>query len=608
MNRDIITTRAWAGSMLNPSGDLKYVGWGAGFHVGDEVPDAFGLVIHPTRAGARVRLRIWQIGTSEQVVTEPFAAPADEQLLGTVEHDLPSLVTAMSPDLNGMVWIPLPPGVVAAHGAYAVEATMLNNGGAASPFRVGVVRTDAPWDWSAGFMTMADGAMRPAKLPWALAWGLASGAALGQAKPILPRVEVEAQVLNGFDLSLSALVIRDVVGPRRFPARKIRVPKPRQETVRIDLDKRVHKLAIPYRWYTRVKSDAETNLSSRQFDILASNARYDLVSVDRFSGEVRLTLGEERALDPEEYPAKLPTGHLPLYHLLTTCVGIEPVRLVGWHDMVREGEEARHLHWLEYCRQRLPNTMRKLRTGEPIRLVGYGDSITALGGRSPDHVERSNGPTRDMMAYLEYYGNDFKAALPLHSAADGGAAIHHRIGWNWFLKGAIEHRSACTVTYDNWGIAGTSSGDDFKDIDGVRYPNVANPDRIARMLESHPDLVTIAVGMNDIGEPEDTYANVIAIGETVRKAGAEIIIVGPCRPNPKFNSRDDALWRLTHDRVIAAALDLDAAYLATWEIYGDGNEGAAGIARSSHCAASMGNHPGPRELAAVGRLLSKIIP
>jgi hypothetical protein len=128
------------------------------------------------------------------------------------------------------------------------------------------------------------------------------------------------------------------------------------------------------------------------------------------------------------------------------------------------------------------------------------------------------------------------------------------------------------------------------------------------MLNGRPDLATIAVGMNDIGEPIDTYANFLAITEAARRAGAEPIIIEPCRPSPAFNSWDDALWKLIHYRILAAALDAEAAYLSTWDLYGHGNEGAIGVPRSSHCAASLGNHRGPRELAAIGRMRSKIIP
>jgi hypothetical protein len=90
--------------------------------------------------------------------------------------------------------------------------------------------------------------------------------------------------------------------------------------------------------------------------------------------------------------------------------------------------------------------MRKLRNGKPIRLAGYGGGVTALGGRAADHAHRPNGPQRDMLACFESYGNDFKDALSLHSRDTGGPAIHHRIGWDWQLKAAIEKRSDCIVT------------------------------------------------------------------------------------------------------------------------------------------------------------------
>jgi lysophospholipase L1-like esterase len=606
MSREILNTRTWPGTMLGPRDDFRPVAWGAGFHVAERVPDAFGLVIHPAQAGPIVRLRMSKLADTLADLAGPFRALNEASLIASVDHPLASLLDGASPELQAMIWFPLPEGAIAGPGCYAIEVSMRDMDGTAIPFSVGVLRTAAEWDWTLGFMIMEDGTQRPAKLPWSLVWGVACGRGAANV-PALPRIEAEAQIAGPFELALSNIVLRDLGGPRRPLPRTIHVPGPQSEFVSVDLDQRVHKMALPYRWYQPARDEGAPPVG-RRIEIIASKARCDLISLDRITGELRLTLGEERFLDPEEHPAILPPGHAALYSLLTTIRGIEPVRLFDFRDMVREGTETQHLRWLEWCRQRLPATMRKLRSGMPIRLAGYGDSVTALGGRAADHAHRPNGPQRDMLAYLECYGNDFKDAVPLYAPDSGGPAIHHRIGWNWQLKAAIEKRSDCIVAYDNWGIAGTTSGADVKDIDGTSYPNAANRQRLEIMLASRPDLVTIAVGMNDIGEPIDTYANVMAIAESVRKAGAEPIIIAPCRPNPAFNSRDDALWKLTHDRIMAAALDSDAAYLSTWDLYGDGNEGAIGVPRSSHCAASLGNHPGPRELAAIGRVLSKIVP
>ncbi len=116
--------------------------------------------------------------------------------------------------------------------------------------------------------------------------------------------------------------------------RSILVPAPQSEPVSVDLDLRVHKMAILYRWHQPTRGDCDPP-TDRRIEIIARMARCDLISMDRFTGELRLTLGKERFLDPEEYPAVLPPGHVALYSLLTTSRGIEPVRLFDYHDVVR---------------------------------------------------------------------------------------------------------------------------------------------------------------------------------------------------------------------------------------------------------------------------------
>jgi hypothetical protein len=113
--------------------------------------------------------------------------------------------------------------------------------------------------------------------------------------------------------------------------------------------------------------------------------------------------------------------------------------------------------------------------------------------------------------------------------------------------------------------------------------------------------------MNEIGDPVDTYGNMRQICDFIRAGGADVLVVGLCQQNAGFNSRDHSLWRLTHDQIATAAHDSGVAYLPTWEIFGDGNEGATGLSCWSHSAASMTNHPGARELAIIGQYMAKII-
>jgi lysophospholipase L1-like esterase len=335
-------------------------------------------------------------------------------------------------------------------------------------------------------------------------------------------------------------------------------------------------------------------------------SRYDLVSIHRDSGHLALTLGQERDLDPEEFPAELPRKHIPLYSLYTTRNGVEAIPLWDWHDMVRDSRRTEHLWWLEQSRRHLRQTFRKLRRGGPVRLAGYGDSLTSLGGRDPSMIDAPNGRFRDTLGYFERYGDDWKAGVEMFAAEPGGERCHHRLGWNWQLMAAMEAAYDVDVEYLNWGIPGTTTESNHKIIDGKPFPNGSEKRRLERLVASKPDIVTVCFGMNDIGDPVDTYGNMRRICDVIRAGGADVIVVGLSQQNAGFDSRDHSLWRLTHDHIAAAAHDSEVAYIPTWEFFGDGNEGATGLSRWSHSAASMTNHPGARELACIGQYMAKI--
>ncbi len=186
-----------------------------------------------------------------------------------------------------------------------------------------------------------------------------------------------------------------------------------------------------------------------------TDERYDLISTDD-AGRPHLTLGRDRKHDPEEFAPATPAGHRPRFVLYTTRSGAEVIPVEDCQDGVRRGEEDQHRRWLEECRERLPRTLAKRAGGEDLVLAGYGDSITALGARSPDQLMAPNGKFRDRIGYFADYGQDWKASVAL----SGG---HHRLGWNWVLKAAMEERWGVSVRYDNWGLAGTTSGPNTKE-------------------------------------------------------------------------------------------------------------------------------------------------
>jgi len=502
------TVKNWAGRVLRPNAGFPVACWGAGFQF-DGCGNSFGMVIEPPASDTIARVRFWHC------IDDGFSPPSEP--LSVELYPFSDLLGDKPRHLPTMIWFPLPDLIP---GRYLADIAMLADG-QPLPFGVGIYDAH-DWSWRAGFMTMADGLVRPAKIPFGIAWDV------------------------GFA----------PVGP--------------------DLVKETHGITIPP----------------------ARFARYDLLCQDR-NGAFHLVLGKDRELDPEEFGAAAPADMKATLALYSTAQGAELIPVGEWRNGVRRGSEAKHVAWLEYCRTHLPLLLAKLRRGQSILLAGYGDSITSLGSRSPDQVDAPNGPRRDTLRHFEAYGDDWRAAIPLFNG-------HHRLGWNWFLKAAIEERWEVPVEYHNWGLAGTTSGTGVRNIDGNKYPNAANSVRLEKMLASKPDLVVTCVGMNDIGDPIDTKDNLISIGKAIRSAGAEMLVVGTPRQNPNFHSRDDLLWQYTHAKVIEAAKELRVAYVPLDQLYG--KTGAMGLSRQSHCSASFTNHPGARELAEIGNFMSEIIP
>jgi lysophospholipase L1-like esterase len=491
-----------------------------------------------------------------------------------------------------------------------------------SPLAVGRSTSTGPWTWECGWVHLKGREPLPLERPWGIAWA-AYGRESAHRSCRVGEGQVEtagsAQV-DRFKVSLPSFTVLQTSQTIVTSPAELQLPEPRSQDHSIPFPRGRTRMVLPYRHADLLSAPPEAAVRQVHAEVHWNGraegglnyrgwaSRYDLVSIHRDSGELALTLGLERDLDPEEFPAQLPQQHIPLYSLYTTKDGVEAIALLGWHDMVQDSRRADHVWWLETSRQTLRRTFRKLRRGGTIRLAGYGDSLTSLGSRDPAMIDAPNGPARDTLGYFERYGDDWKSSVPLFSAEEGGVRRHHRLGWNWQLKAAMEEAYDVEVEYLNWGIPGTTTEPTHKTIDGRLYPNGSEPRRLERLIASEPDLVTVCFGMNDIGEPDmDTYGNMRRICDAITAAGADVLVVGLCQQNPGFDSRDHSLWRLSYDQIASAAHDSGVAFLPTWEIFGDGNEAATGLSRWSHSAASMTNHPGARELGLIGRYMAKII-
>lgn len=613
-----VAGRRWNGQLFQPTPHANAAAWGFGFVPPPGGVQSLAVPLGRHCFGQKLRVKIWRAGGLKP--TDPFRPPGAKGDRLIFDSVIQAVASVQGEAIAQFCRVALTQAGRLAPCMHLVELGFADP--PKSPLAVGRSTSEGPWTWECGWVHLKGRHPIPLERPWGVAWSaygdevdMHSLTRAGQGEvDVMGRVEVRA-----FQVSLPSVAVVRTSQTVISPPVEFQVPEPAFREVSAVVPAGAARIALPFR-HAQLLGFAKTALRQMQtefqrtdddrdelrFDYRGWASRYDLVSIDRDSGQPALTLGQDRALDPEEFPAVLPPRHIALYSLYTTRDGVEAIPVWQWRDMVRNDRRSEYLWWLESSRKCLARTFRKLRSGAPIRLAGYGDSLTSLGGRDPSMILAPNGPFRDRLGYFERNGEDWKYRVELFGAP-GEEACHHRLGWNWHLKAAIESCYPVEVEYLNWGIPGTTTESSFRRIDGHAFPNGSEQARRERLLASRPDLVTVSFGMNDIGEQIDTYANMRRICDSITAAGADVIVVGLCQQNAGFDSRDHALWRLTHDHIAAAAHDSQVAYIPTWEFFGDGNEGATGLSRWSHSAASMTNHPGARELAHIGAYMAKII-
>lgn len=613
-----IAGRRWNGLLFQPTPHANAVAWGFGFV--PPLADMQSLAVPLGRHcfGQKIRIRIWRC--RDLKATDPFRAPGARGDRLLFDRVIVATASVLGEPIAQFCRIDVSEIVQWKRCLHLVELSFPEE--PRSPLAVGRSISQGPWTWECGWVHLKGRKPVPLERPWGLAWAAYGneeqehrGSRLGEGKiHIAGRAEVHA-----FQVSLPSVTVRQTSQTVVAPPTEFQVPEPKFSDQSALMRAGMPQLLLPYRHAELLRSQPQAAAHHVQAESRSVEdqghfpveyrgwaCRYDLVSIHRETGQLSLTLGTERNLDPEEFPAQLPRQHIALYSLYSTKAGVEAIPVWDWQDMVWNGRRTDHLWWLESSRKTLRRTFQRLRRGGAIRLAGYGDSLTSLGGRDAQMVGAANGPFRDNLGYFERYGEDWKAGVELFSTEAGGKRRHHRLGWNWTLKAVLEDSYGVEVEYLNWGIPGTTTGSTHKNLEGCLYPNGSEPGRLERLLASNPDIVTVSFGMNDIGDEVDTYGNMRRICGVIRAGGADVIVIGLCQQNAGFGSRDHALWRLTHDQIAAAAHDNGVAYIPTWEIFGDGNEGATGLSRWSHSAASMTNHPGARELSHIGQYMANI--
>ncbi|MEQ1123445.1 SGNH/GDSL hydrolase family protein [Acinetobacter seifertii] len=321
-----------------------------------------------------------------------------------------------------------------------------------------------------------------------------------------------------------------------------------------------------------------------------TNQRYDLVQVNPFTLSVSVKKGVERRQDPSEWMVEVDPPCRALCRVLITGNQIEIVPLdeyinCGGKPYISSAEyNALKLH----NQASLKRIFAKLNKGQNISLVGYGDSITAMGGYHTEDVPNENHDWYGFFATLPQDTRDAK--VPTFNYESGlGGRMH--TGWNWKLKEFLEKSYANTVMYWNYGVSGTDSTDGARDT-RLQYP-----------LSKNPDLVVVGFGMNDFGNSV-LYSNLVKIVNTFKNSGSDVVLMPvirtPTLPLVNYQGED---WRKVNRFVYSAAIDSGAAYCPIDWYVDDAHYGGMGINFKHFCTQNMFNHPGPYEYSIYGKIL-----
>lgn len=320
--------------------------------------------------------------------------------------------------------------------------------------------------------------------------------------------------------------------------------------------------------------------------------RYDIIQINPFTLNVTMVKGTERIFDPGEWMVEAAVPNRALCRVLVTGTKAEVVPLDkyiscgGKPYLLGNDYDALKLH-NQSCLRRV---QAKLEKGQNINLIGYGDSITAMGGFHTEDIPNEN---HDYYGFFASFPQDLRDRIPTYLYDSGiGGRIH--VGWNWTLKAYLENIYANTVNYYNFAVAGTDSTDGARDS-RLQYP-----------LSYHPDLVVVGFGMNDAGSSV-LYSNLVKIVNTFKNAGSDVVLMPVVRtPTLPYGIYQGEDWRKINRYVYAAALDSGAAYCPIDWYVDDAHYGGIGLNFKHLCSQNLFNHPGPYEYSIYGKMLTSV--
>lgn len=351
----------------------------------------------------------------------------------------------------------------------------------------------------------------------------------------------------------------------------------------------------------------------------ASTFRYDLIAYDHGTGALLRLAGTERNDAANVQPQVSVAGQQAVLRIRAGTAGITSIATVPeMVGAVPRASRALMDRALTAGRQALPRLMARIARGQPIRILGFGDSITQLRrGTGSAPTTTANGSDRDAITGVYLTGSGIYdaaaiAAIPVFTsvqlgrADDGAGAIHSRIGIIWGIVARLERRGYVLGTdlwYDNLGIAGTSSADAWDDATDLPKAWLS---AVPTAGGAVPNVVVLALGMNERGYAAGREARYMKIVNWLRAQGIEVIILGVARAAATIN---DTRW--TNAMLARVARRCDAAYIPLEAIWEDAVIGALGLNIEDVCHANRGvnaNHPGTIELIRDGWVAGEIIP
>ncbi|WP_312531944.1 SGNH/GDSL hydrolase family protein [Paracoccus sp. (in: a-proteobacteria)] len=340
--------------------------------------------------------------------------------------------------------------------------------------------------------------------------------------------------------------------------------------------------------------------------------RYDLLVFDMAASTFSVLNGVERTVG---YAISQPKAALPsqkpIAVLKVTDATVSPVMV---HDVI-DGEISDLAADLEVKRARnralIPRTIHMIRGQRPLRMLGFGDSLTAIQGGAVSTTE-INGANRDYATapltnanhYLrDGYSDEVVDALPLYTsvqlgrADDGAGQIHSRIGINWEVVAALERAGyalGVDLWYDNLGWSGRATAAAVSGTTPTEWLEAAKA--------TVADLVIVGLGMNERGNAGTQGRMVIIINELIA-SGKEVIVLD-C-PRPRNGNYYE--WQYTTEALRGAAEFCEVPFVSYGHLAAGANLRSFGMHSSDVCEANRINHPGLLELAGYGREVSKLL-